>query len=196
VFQGRFHAILVERETHLLELARYIVLNPVRANIAHAAEAYAWSSLRATLGLEAPPSWLTIEAVLASFGSRARYLRFVREGVGRGAPWSDLKGTLLGSEGFVEALRERLDDRVGQVEIPRRERLAHRPRLDEVLSPAVVSDPTRRNERIRWLARTWGYTLADIGRHVGVHYSTVSRIVRSEGALATEDARMQDLTPA
>jgi REP-associated tyrosine transposase len=179
VFQGRFHSILVERETHLLELARYIVLNPVRARMAQAAEAYTWSSLRATVGLEERPPWLTIESVLASFGSRARYLTFVREGIGRDAPWKELKGTLLGSEGFVEAQRERLDEHVSQNEVPRRERLAHRPRLEEVLSPEVVSDRSRRNERMRWLIRMWGYPLADVGRHVGLHYATVSRIVRS-----------------
>ena len=51
VFQGRFKGILVEREAHLLELARYIVLNPVRAGIVACAEAYRWSSLRATQDL-------------------------------------------------------------------------------------------------------------------------------------------------
>ena len=51
VFQGRFKGILVERGAHLLELARYIVLNPVRAGIVACAEAYRWSSLRATQDL-------------------------------------------------------------------------------------------------------------------------------------------------
>lgn len=118
-------SVLVERETHLLELARYIVLNPVRAGMAQAAE------------------------------------------------------PCLGSEGFIEAQRERLDDHVSQSEVPRRERLAHRPRLEEVLSPEVVSDRSRRNERMRWLTRTCGYPLADVGRHVGLHYASVSRIVSS-----------------
>ena len=58
VFQGRFKGILVERESHLLELVRYVVLNPVRAGIVEAAENYAWSSLRATLRLAPAPSWL------------------------------------------------------------------------------------------------------------------------------------------
>lgn len=195
VFQGRFQGILVERESHLLELSRYVVLNPVRANMVSAAEDFPWSSLRATLGLAEAPAWLTIGAVLAAFGSRARYLQFVREGVGRGSPWEQLKGTVLGSQGFVERLRDRLDERVHQIEIPRRERLVHRPRLDEVFSASSIADRASRNERIRWVARTWGYALADVGRHLGLHYSTVGRIVRAGSSRDVENARMQDLTP-
>jgi REP element-mobilizing transposase RayT len=47
VFQGRFKAILVEKETYLLELARYIVRNPVRAGMVRAAKDWPWSSYRA-----------------------------------------------------------------------------------------------------------------------------------------------------
>ena len=68
---------------HLLELARYVVLNPVRAGLIAEAEEYPWSSLRATLGLESAPVWLRVGALLARFGSRERYLEFVREGVGQ-----------------------------------------------------------------------------------------------------------------
>src|SRR5207247_381934 len=51
IFQGRFKAILVERESYLLELCRYLVLNPVRAGIVRQPERYRWSSYRATAGL-------------------------------------------------------------------------------------------------------------------------------------------------
>ena len=182
VFQGRFQGILVERETHLLELARYIVLNPVRANMVREAESYRWSSLRATLGLEARPAWLTID-VLASFGTRDRYLEFVREGLARDSPWRSLKGSVLGSDAFVEALRGTLDEHVDQVEIPRRERFAHRPPLDHVFGPTVVSDRATRDGRIRLVVRTWGYTCADVGRHLGLHSATISRIARSQGPI-------------
>ena len=80
--RGASWAILVERESHLLELARYVVLNPVRAGMVAPAEDYPWSSLRATIGLSLGPAWLTPGALLARFGSRTRYLEFVREGVG------------------------------------------------------------------------------------------------------------------
>ena len=51
LFAGRYKAFLVERETYLLELARYVVLNPVRARVCEQPELFRWSSYRATAGL-------------------------------------------------------------------------------------------------------------------------------------------------
>jgi REP element-mobilizing transposase RayT len=176
VFQGRFHAVLVERESHLVELARYVVLNPVRAGMVAAAEDYRWSSLRATLGLSSPPRWLGVSALLSAFGSRARYLTFVREGVGEAPPWDRLRGSLLGSDAFVERLSPRLEGASAQCEVPRRERFAHRDGLDAIFTPQVVASRAARNERIREATRARVYSAAEIGRHLGLHYSTVAKI--------------------
>jgi REP element-mobilizing transposase RayT len=191
VLQGRFTGILVERETHLLELARYVVLNPVRAGMITSAEEYPWSSLAATVGLAPMPQWLRPEALLARFGSRARYRAFVREGIGAGSPWTALRGALLGSEAFVERLAGRIDESAAECEFPRKERLVHRGPLEALFPPVVTADRARRNERIRELSRSGRYTAAEIGRHLGLHYSTVSRIV----ARTPRDEQIQDLTP-
>lgn len=87
VLQGRFKAILVDKEAYLLELARYVVLNPVRAGLARAAKDWPWSSYRATGGLSDPPPFLVVDWLLAQFSSRRReaqrlYRRFVSEGRG------------------------------------------------------------------------------------------------------------------
>ena len=58
LFQGRFKTILVERDAYLLELSRYVVLNPVRAGMVSQANEWAWSSYGAIVGLESPPTWL------------------------------------------------------------------------------------------------------------------------------------------
>lgn len=107
VLQGRFKSILVERETHLLELCRYVVLNPVRAGIAAGAGQWRWSSFRATAGLERAPEWLDVDGVLELFGKSEkqavlRYRRFVQEGKRSGyAPWTLLEGQIyLGSDTF------------------------------------------------------------------------------------------------
>jgi REP element-mobilizing transposase RayT len=72
LLQGRFQGILVEKDSYLLELARYIVLNPVRAGMVDRAEDWGWSSYRASVGLEASPGFLTTDWVLSSFvGGRA-----------------------------------------------------------------------------------------------------------------------------
>src|SRR5712692_7942277 len=58
LYQGRFKAILVEKDSHLLELVRYVVLNPVRAGLATSAKDWPWSSYRGTAGLARAPEWL------------------------------------------------------------------------------------------------------------------------------------------
>ena len=58
LFQGRFKAILVDRDAYLLEVCRYVDLNPVRARMVKKPEAWAWSSYRAHVGLEDSPVWL------------------------------------------------------------------------------------------------------------------------------------------
>lgn len=86
VFQGRCRAVLVERESHLLELARDVVLNPVRAAMVADAADWAWSShAAAMLGDEAVPEWLEVEALLARhFGVHyATVSRAVRAHEGR-----------------------------------------------------------------------------------------------------------------
>jgi putative transposase len=64
LFQGRFKAILVERDAYLLELARYVVLNPVRAGMVSEVSAWQWSSYRAMVGLASSPPWLETDWVL------------------------------------------------------------------------------------------------------------------------------------
>jgi hypothetical protein len=140
------------------------VLNPVRAGTVAAPEAYRWSSLRATLGLDPPPPWLTVEPILAEFGSADRYLRFVHAGLGARSPWLDLKGAVLGSDDFAA---RHLAGRPATPEVTQRERLAHRPALAEVLMP--TADRSERDRQIRSMALAWGYTLTELGRHVGLH---------------------------
>jgi REP element-mobilizing transposase RayT len=84
LFQGRFHSELVEREAHLFELARYIVLNPVRAGLCENAAQWTWSSYRPTLGLDPKPGLLTPERLLEHFGgsreiAQLRYAAFVQD---------------------------------------------------------------------------------------------------------------------
>ena len=70
LLQGRFKAILVDRDNYLLELCRYVVLNPVRAKMVKRLQDYRWSSYRATAGLERAPWWLTCDWILSQFGGQ------------------------------------------------------------------------------------------------------------------------------
>lgn len=185
LFQGRFGAILVEREAYLLELVRYISLNPVRAGMASSAEEWRWSSHRAHAALAAAPEWLRIEPILERFSADPasaplRYRQFVAGGVGLPGPWSALRGqVLLGGDLFAERFRGLLAERAISTEVPRADRLAARPALAALFTQARLSTPARRNGAIAEACLTHGYTLAEVARHLDLHYATVSRIVRA-----------------
>jgi putative transposase len=188
LFQGRFRSVVVERETHLLELCRYIVLNPVRAKMVATPSEYRWSSYRPTVGLDRTPSWLTTDWVLAQFGSaraqaRAGYVDFVREGIGQRGPWCDLNGILLGSATFAQQMAPLLEGSADLAEIPRRQRLAHRPTLSSLLAGGAMLHRGQRDRVLSAACLEHGYTLTEIARAAGLHYSTVSRIVARGGGM-------------
>jgi REP element-mobilizing transposase RayT len=89
VFQGRFSATLVDRDAYLLEVCRYIVLNPLRASLVKRPEDWPWSSHRAYLDLVTPPPFLCTSWILSVFdesgGTRARssYARFIEDATTR-----------------------------------------------------------------------------------------------------------------
>ncbi len=186
VFQGRFKAIVVDRDSYLLELCRYVVLNPIRAGKRTKIENYAWSSYPATMGLAACPAWLETDWVLGQFAktrtvARRRYAEFVAEGGGLPSPWSAVRGqALLGSEAFVEKMRPLLEDARDLKEIPRTQRLLHRPSLGRMFTKAVRDDKTLRDKLIRKAYLEHGYSMATIARHAGLHYSTVSKVIKGE----------------
>jgi len=181
LFQGRFKAILVEKDTHLLELVRYVVLNPIRAKMLRSVRDWPWSSYRATAGQVESPKFLTIGWVLSQFDpdpERAvrAYRRFVQQGRGVHV-WDELRaGSLLGTDGFVDQLRPLLKEKPVDPEYRKRERFAARPSL-EVLFGDVTEKATR-DERIYQAVRVHHYTLREVGDHVGLLYSTISVIAK------------------
>jgi REP element-mobilizing transposase RayT len=182
LFQGRFKAILVDRETYFLELCRYIVLNPVRAGLVDVPEDFAWSSYRAVLGLAPSPDCLVKETVLGYFGKHGRlareaYQRFVRRGMGGKSPLEDVRGQcLLGGEAFVERHRSHFQGAGEDREISRVRKTFGRPPLEDLFSEADTRP--RRHRAIVEAHLEHGYTQQAIAGHLGIHYSTVSRIVR------------------
>lgn len=178
VFQGRYKAILVERDSYLLELARYVVLNPLRARMVKRLDAWPWSSYLATCSQTDKPEWLQTDWVLAQFGKQRasairKYVEFVHEGARLPSIWTQLQGQIyLGSDGFVKKMQAQIEKAATLNEIPRVQRRA-------LTQP--LADFERRYEKREGIARAYlsgQHTMAAIARHFGVHYSTVSRIVR------------------
>lgn len=186
LFQGRYKAIVVERDSYLLELCRYVVLNPLRARMVTQLARYPWSSYPATMGLTARPDWLSTTWLLGQFGghrrvARTRYAEFVAHGVGQPSPWSAVRGhVLLGTDAFAEAMRLLLDGKDALKEIPRAQRLLHRPRLKALFPASVRGEKMLRDQAMRQAYEDCGYSMAAIAAHAGVHYSTVSKILKGE----------------
>jgi len=172
VFEGRYKAILVEKDAYLLELARYVVLNPVRARAVRSARDWPWSSYRATAGMEAARPFLTLDWILSQFGNSVEkaqiaYRRFVS--AGRGVTvWKNLRGQIyLGSNEFVEEHAPRENQRLR--EIPRAQRLVDRPALGSIVKTAKDAAGVAK------AYTEYAYTQQEIATHLGVHYSTISR---------------------
>ena len=170
LFQGRFKAIVVQKESYLLELCRYIVLNPVRIKGDVRIDAWKWSSYRATAGLVSVPEFLNTDWVLSQFGknrptAHKRYREFVRDGLAS-RPWEAVRGQIyLGSEKFIE---KHSAENVELTEIPRVQLKAARPSLERIFAK-------RGNRAVVQAYKEHGYRLREIAAHLGVHYATVSR---------------------
>lgn len=180
LFQGRYKAILVDSDAYLLELARYVVLNPVRAGMVAEPEDWPWSNYRATTGAAPSPVWLAAGTMLARFAKRRptavrRYMAFVAEGKGAPSIWNHLnRQVFLGDSDFIARTLTLQSDHSGDVNIPRAQRRPPAPPLAEIAA----------SHRYRDLAMiaahaTGEYSYQQIADYFGVHFTTVGRVVRA-----------------
>ena len=189
VLQGRYKAELVDKDSYLLELSRYVVLNPVRAGMMESAAEWPWSSYRSVMGKAPAPEWLAVDDTLALFHhqrgpARRAYARFVAEGVGAPDPTEDMpRAGFIGGEKFVEQIFNRIEAQDMSPEIPRKARPV--PSL-----AAIEKRSGSRNKAIRAAYSATAYSLTEIARYFGVHLSTASRIAR--GVDARSKTRPED----
>ncbi|SFD67883.1 REP-associated tyrosine transposase [Pseudoalteromonas denitrificans] len=181
LFQGRYKSILVDKDSYLLALCRYIVLNPVRAKgMVDEPEEWLWSSYHETIGVRDVPDWLAIDALLRMFGSTKyiaieRYKTFVSQGKGINI-WANLKSQVyLGDEAFVEKHKSTLKEDVclELSEVPKKQ---VRPK-PKPLNDFQSSHPHERKIAMAKAYLSGGYSMSEIASYFGVHYSTVSRAV-------------------
>ena len=186
ILQGRYKAILIQKDSHLLEVSRYVVLNPVRAKAAQGPEQWKWSSYRATAGKTDPHPCLTIDWILGQFGHKRkraeeRYREFVRAGVSKRGIWSEVKGqSILGEEKFSEEMVGYVKGARDITEIPRMQRYLDRPKLEELLGNSDKKATARDHERVRAAIERHGYSQREVATYLGVHYSTISRLLRRQ----------------
>lgn len=175
VFQGRFKAVLVDRELYLADVCREVLRAPVEAGLAERARDWRWSSCRTMLksGVKAgAPDWLAKDTLLRLFSddpqiAAARFSAFVEIFLSGSDPWSDRRDQIyLGSEGFVDQVQQAVS------------------RVKEALGLAAEE-----RKPLAWFAETYpepheamarahldgGYSQPQVAAYFGVHYSTVSR---------------------
>lgn len=183
LFQGRFKGILVQKDSYFLEVCRYVVLNPVRAKAAKEPQQWQWSSYRATVGMVEPHPCLRVEEVLSRLDSRKsraqqRYREFVYGGIEKPSIWDGLKGqTLLGEERFVEGLIGYVKGKKEIQEIPKGQRYLGRPSLEKLFR-GVPKRKAVRDKLIVDAVKTYGYSQQELASVLGLHYSTISRLLK------------------
>jgi len=178
LYQGRYKAILVDKEGYLLELCRYVVLNPVRAKMVKVPDEWLWSSYLVTIGESFGFDGLATDAILLQFGAQRSqaielFQEFVLQGVGQDI-WSDLKHQIyLGNSDFVIKQMKYLKGDARELsEVPLKQRRKPAKTLDEYQK---ISG--NRNKTIVEAYQSGAYTMETIANYFGCHYSTVSRVV-------------------
>jgi len=179
LFQGRYKAILVQKEGYLLELARYIVLNPVRAGMVRSAREWLWSSYRAMSDEITTPHWLTDDTILGYFSlprdkAIKGYKLFVSEGKDQPSPWSSLKNQVfLGDDEFVEDMQSKLPESFSKQGIPRVQLSIVKRSLTW-----YTQKYKQRDDVIVMAYKSGHYTQIEIGEYFDISHTTVSQVVR------------------
>lgn len=182
LLQGRFKSFIIEKESYLLEVARYTVLNEVRAGlIKHPADS-PWNSYAATAGLIYAPTFLTTDWILGHFSknrrqAQAAYVEFVLAGMDEVSPFKDsVHGSILGSPQFVSQMWEFCKDSTTIKEISREERIVGRPSLVDLFDEK--QSRKERDHAIVFARRGCGYSVSEIARVLRLSKSSVSEISR------------------
>ena len=182
VFQGRYKAILVEKDSYLLELPRYIVLNPLRARMVKNVADWEWSSYHAMINPTIAPGWLETGWILSCFSKQKKraidkYIDFVRAGTGLPSVWENLKyQSYLGEVDFVEGMRNKLNDKDRDA-LKEVSRLQRRPISKSLKWYQQKAGSPKEAVALAYLSGD--YSMKEIAGGFGVHYSTVSRAVKS-----------------
>ncbi|MDD2336878.1 MAG: transposase [Geobacteraceae bacterium] len=204
LFQGRYKAVLVNADEYLLELVRYLHLNPVRVGMTRDPLEFPWSSHRAYCGKENIP-WLHTDLTLSAFGkrrdtARRKFLQFVLDGLDERHRPEFHRGIgadsrVLGDESFMEKVLVESED------VPVR-----RIGIDEIVSAVCrfygahneeLRGKTHRSARLRamtaWIAlETEGCTITELADKAGRDISTLSCAVRKLQAMAGKDPGLSE----
>ncbi len=205
LFQGRYRSILVEKDSYALELSRYIHLNPVRANLVRDPLRYPWSSYAAYIGKKRKWDWLQRGFLLGQLSEReeeaqGKYRAYADRGIREGIEdplKKTISSTLLGSEGFVDWVRQRWIKKISSNrEVPALGKLSLRPNLPSIWKE-VKREFGERAEESRRVAlylshQLSGLPLGEIGKFFGgIGPSAVTQNTRRLLVLLERDGELK-----
>lgn len=189
VFEGRFRSILVEKESYLLELTRYIVLNPVRSGLTTNPADYRWSSYNATCGSVETPGFLHTDWILEQFGAVrssavSAYVEFVND-TSRlvTSIIDDDRQPFLGTESFINEMKLKMEDAFPREEAGKPHHKINRQEIGELFGSKSLSRKER-NMKVMIAFFELGYSKKEIAEATGLHLSSIGRIIGQADASA------------
>lgn len=199
LFQGRFKSLLVENDNYLLRLSCYIHRNPLRAKIVKRLADYKWSSYRTYAYAEPCPDWLEIDLILSQVSGDDRHTAYRRRVQGYSGEKKKMSeeihlGLVAGTKRFAKYIKKKYMPDEPSQEIPQQKmvqgdfQILHLlERASEILACDIEEfknsrrishdNKLKRDIIIYLLWKTGAYTNKEIGDHLGLGYSAVSRCV-------------------
>ena len=181
VFEGRFKAPLVEDGRYGLTVLSYIAVNPVKAAYVKHAREWPWSSHRALAGLEPGPDFLSVDWLRTYFDGptlrdcQRQYQLFVDAEELQMSYAPDQ--IVVGGDEFRSNVRELIGESMSLRDVPRSFKALARPPLRSLFQ-GLSRDLELRNRQMLRAQVVYGYTQSEIGRALGLHPNTVSKITR------------------
>jgi hypothetical protein len=175
LYQGRYKAILVDADNYLLELSRYIHLNPVRTKKLRKSgyreqlqqlKNYQWSSLSGFLDKRYIVNFIDYNMILSMVGGRHAYQVYIHDGMRDGVknPFKDVQyQTILGCDTFVKRAKSRYIKK-GSL----REQPMYRDLVVEKIEPGIV---------LQWIIEVMGVTRDELNKHT---YGSMIRGIAAE----------------
>lgn len=197
LFQGRFKAIIVDKEGYLLQLSRYIHLNPVRSGITDSPMRYKWSSYHEFFGSRGRGGLIEANDTLSYFSKNRsaaikKYREFVEAGTIDDRSWLDevKAGAILGREEFIESIKRLLGEKEGNDDIPSLKRLTVADisveKIIKVITEKYGEDALKSKKKLNigrdvgiYLCRNLtGVKNIEIGRIFGIKGAAVSIVLK------------------
>ena len=204
LFQGRYKAILVEKEAYSLELSRYIHLNPLKAGLVRNPEDWLWSSYKNFINRKPPPEFLNPHWLLSQFGTtsetaKKNFIQFTWEGLKQNwDPFKNLKkGSILGEDSFVAWVQQNHIKNKIDPEIPHLKKFKKAPSGEEITAVVrglIAQESLQQKFLIYALKNFSGLKLKEIGEKLGgIKYSAISTTIKRLEGLAQKDPHIKAL---